>query len=219
PGVALELKDQRTKALRDLSGLVDISVAEGPRGTVAVSLAATGDALVSEDRAVALTTTTGANGYARIQVVRAGATVDVTDRIRGGTLGGQLRLRDDLGAAYQSDLDRLASDLITRVNALHSAGVDGHGGAAGNLFTPTAPGASAAATIAVSAAILADPRLIAAGTTAASGDGSNALAIAGLEQQGSAALGGATSAGFLASLQTRLGNDSATAGSSFETAR
>lgn len=218
-GAALDLKDARTVKLRELSGLVDISVADGARGTVSVSLAATGDTLVSEDRASALATTLDSSGLSRIQVSRAGATVDVTDRIRGGTLGGQLHVRDDLSAGYLASLDTLASDLITRVNALQALGIDGHGNPGGDLFTPTVPGTSAAATISVSAAVLADPGLLAAGTTGSAGDGANALAIASLETQASPALGGRTSASFLSELQTKLGNDSRQASSAFATAR
>ena len=216
---ALDLRDARSQKLRELAGLVDINVADGPKGSVYVALAGTGDTLVVEDRATAPAVTRDATGLARLVVNRGGASVDITDRIRGGTLGGQLHLRDDLAAGYQSNLDKLAADLISRVNTLHAAGLDAHGQPGGSFFAPTAPGASAAATIAVSSTVLADSSLVAAGGSASVGDGSNALAIAGLESQTSAALGGRTHTAFLAELQTSVGNDAQTASSGLQTAQ
>lgn len=214
-----ELRDARAVALRELSGLVDIHVADGPRGSLYVSLAGTGDTLVGEAIAYSPTLTRDSNGYARVLVSRGGVSVDVTDRIRGGKLGGLLGLRDGTAKTYADRLDAVASDLIARVNALHTAGKDLSGADGGNFFVPTAPGASAAATLSVSAAILSDPSLIAAATTASVGDGSNALAIAGLAQATSASLGGRTTSGYLADIQTQLGIESQTSSSALETGR
>ncbi len=216
---ASDLRDTRSRKLRELSGLVDIQVSEGPRGSAFVSLAGTGDSLVVDDAVRDLTVTRDADGMSRIQVTRGGSLVDLTDTLRGGKLGALLHVRDDVAKGYLSQLDALASDLISRVNAAHAGGTDGHGNAGGAFFTPTPAGASAAATLTVSGAIVSDPSLIAAGASASVGDGSNALAIAALERQTSAGLGGLTSSGYLADVQTRLGLETRSASSAFETGR
>ena len=218
-GEASEARDLRSEKLRQLAGLVDIQVADGKSGAVYVSLAGTGDALVTEEHVSAPTITRDSDGLARIQVTRGGATVDLTDRLRGGKLGGLLVVRDDRAGRYAGDLDTLAADLVARVNTVHRAGFDATGVAGGDLFVPTAVGASAAETLQVSAAILADPRKLAAGGAANPGDGSNALAMAALERQSSGALGGRTATGFLADLQTGLGLDTRSARSAIETSR
>ena len=95
-------------------------------------------------------------------------------------------------AETRTKLDTIAQTLVTEVNALHSAGYGLDGVSGRDFFDPA--GVSAG-TIAVSAAVKADPSAIAAGQDAAAqGDNSNALDIhdlrfAGLMESGTQTVG------------------------------
>ncbi|HEU4402949.1 MAG TPA: flagellar basal body rod C-terminal domain-containing protein, partial [Candidatus Polarisedimenticolia bacterium] len=137
---------------------------------------------------------------------------DITDRQRGGRLGARLGLRDDTIPASLGELDSLAADLTTRANALTTAATDLQGNAGTALFVPDPPAASGAAgSIAVNAALLSDPTLLAVSTSGAPGEGSAAAALAALPDQASVALGGKSAAAFLADGLARIGNSVARA--------
>ena len=102
--------------------------------------------------------------------------------IRSGQIAGQQELLTTVIPAYQTQLDDIAAVLANAVNAQHnnannsSGSYTANGQPAGDFFTGTT-----AATIAVSAAIQADPSQIAAAHTAtATGDGGVADAIANI---------------------------------------
>jgi flagellar hook-associated protein 1 FlgK len=91
-------------------------------------------------------------------------------------------------------LDQLAKTFVDQVNTQHTAGFDLNGAPAGNFFNPIGAVAGAAGAVQVTAAIAADPSLIAAAQTAAGapGDNRNALAMAGLQSIVFGALGNKT---------------------------
>ena len=109
---------------------------------------------------------------------------DVTAAIRGGTIGGQLAVRDGTLATAQSALDKLAYDLAQRTNGVHAAnaGLDGVTGR--TFFTPLASATGAASALAIDPAITSDPSKIALGAAGA-GAGSNAGALAIYQLAGS----------------------------------
>lgn len=132
------------------------------------------------------------------------------DQITSGQLRG---IKDVLAKlqGYADDLDRLASTLITEINGLHKAGYGLDGSSGLNYFTGTG-----AADIAVNSDIINDLNKVAAALTGdadgdgacdAPGDGSNALALAQLQNESIAGLGGITFGNFYKNLTARLGVD------------
>lgn len=97
--------------------------------------------------------------------------VPLTRKELSGQLGGLLDARDgSIGSAEQS-LDQLAFDLTTTINTVHQSGFDYFGNAGQPLMTPLAGVEGSALLMNVTEAIMADPRLIAAASTATGGSG------------------------------------------------
>lgn len=144
-------------------------------GHHAATLAATPDA------------TTGTN---RLEVVSGGVRRDVTATLGGGSVGANLKFRDVTVAQVGTQLDQLAYDVTTQVNAVHTAnaGLDGVSGRA--MFTPLTQVAGAASSIDLDPALAADPTRLAFGTPGAGpGDNGGALALFALGSQTVAAGG------------------------------
>ncbi|GAB4368053.1 MAG: flagellar hook-associated protein FlgK [Acidobacteriota bacterium] len=210
---AANLRDERGRLLDELSQLVPARVVIDEQGVANVYLTDSGDALVTATGARPLQLGIDGSGMHRVLARRASSGLDVTDLLRGqGELGGLIETRDVHVAAYRSELDRFASALIGEVNARHAAGFDLDGNAGLPLFEPDPPGADAAGTISVNAAILADPRLVAAaGAAGAPGDNRAALALSELRGLDLAGLGGTSLTGFVSELIADVGRDVETA--------
>ncbi|MCC7416266.1 MAG: flagellar hook-associated protein FlgK [Acidobacteria bacterium] len=182
------LEDSLGVAIRQLSALAPVAVMAREGGGADVSIGA-GRALVIGANPYALdVASSGLPGFATI----AAGGSDVTAELSSGTIGGLLRVRDTLVPGYQSQLDRLASDFASAVNAAHGAGFDGNGAAGQDFFTPPGAVAGAAAALAMNPAIAADPALVAASGTGAAGDNQAATAIAQLRDATAAGGGQAT---------------------------
>jgi flagellar hook-associated protein 1 FlgK len=145
--------------------------------------------------------------------VRSGAN-NITNLISGGEVAGFIEIRDQKIPTYLGDLDTLANTIINQVNTQHALGTDLLGNAGVNFFNPTpAPAAplvlpaGAARNFSVNAALVADPRLVAAGQSGEAGDNANALALAGLAAVKTLNGGTETFAEGFASLQFRVGTD------------
>ncbi len=136
-----------------------------------------GAVLVDGNRPAALEATTDpTTGLAKLEVTDGGSRRDVTSTISGGSLGGELRVRDGTLARARTQLDQFAYDVTTSMNAVHSAnaGLDGVSGRP--MFTPLAQAAGAATAIAVDPALDADSRLLATAAPG-TGPGNNAGAL------------------------------------------
>ncbi len=118
---ANDLGDQRDRALKNLSELVDITTIEDARGAVNVLVA--GNTLVSSARANHMTVTTTTDNEIVLQVE--GATGSIT--MDGGAIGGLIRMSESYGPAILSDLDRLAKNFILEMNRVHSTGIPADG--------------------------------------------------------------------------------------------
>ena len=144
-----------------------------------------GAVLVDGSHAAAMTTTADpTTGLSRVAVVAGGVSRDVTSTIAGGSLGASLKFRDTSVAQASSQLDQLAYDVTTQVNAVHTAnaGLDGVSGRP--MFTPLAQVAGAASSIAIDPALAADPsRLALAAPGSGPGDNTGALALYALGGQ------------------------------------
>ena len=172
---ALELRDQRSEVVRQLSELAGTRAVEGSDGMVTLAFA-DGRHLVTGTEAVKLEAVSGLpDGLATLMLD--GAPASLSDgRLRGlqdaiATIGEQIASLDDLAAA-----------VADRVNTVHASGSDLDGNDGANFFEMPGGGAPVTAgNIKVSAALKADPRgVVAAARNAGSGDGSVARELSGL---------------------------------------
>jgi flagellar hook-associated protein 1 FlgK len=177
---ANDLLDARQQAQDQLSQLTGALPISNDQGDVSLALPG-GQMLVSGDHATTLSAAAdpGNGGHVALQLpggekIPAGSV--------SGQVGGWLSARDGTLAAAASALDTLATDFASAVNTAHQAGyaLDGTTGHA--LFTVT-PGAGAASKLAVASDVLANPKLLAAASsaTAGPGDASNLQAVLGTE--------------------------------------
>lgn len=177
-----DLIDQRDVLLDELGRRSNVSWTDQPDGSVDVTTG--GGALVTGSAATTLVES------------------DFTS-LTSGKLAALVELRDTTLPGYLASLNGIAKSLADKVNSQHALGYDLASGAAGGTFFTYTPG-SEASTLGVSAAIAADPTLIAASDTAPgtpgaqTGNGSNAIAIAALA-------GDATISGAYVSLVNKIG--------------
>ncbi|HLK57575.1 MAG TPA: flagellar hook-associated protein FlgK [Chthonomonadaceae bacterium] len=176
-----DLEDQRDNLVDQLSQIADVQVVEvrdpqSNQDTGEVNVNVGGYALVQGDTANALPTqVTTSNGVLGL-VTPSNDTIP----LNGGNLYGLIKATT-LVSGYLKNLDSLASQFITSVNAQHSLGVGLDGQSGRNFFT-----GNNAATIAVSSTITSNLDTIAAAAapappnTFAPGNGDNATALAAL---------------------------------------
>jgi len=167
------LRDRQNILLGRLSELADVAVLSRADGGVDVTLAS-GRALVIGENSYTLDAPP--TGFATFML----GDVDVTAELTGGRIGGLIQARDAILPGYTTQLDQLAYDIATAVNALHATGFDATGAAAGAFFAPLGSVAGAAQSFAVDAALLADSRRVAASSTGAIGDNGIASQLAAL---------------------------------------
>jgi len=207
--IAAALRDRRTQVIQDLAERTGGIAVDAGEGVLGFELPA-GTTLVSGLSTIPLQTAKAADGTAR--VLAGGDGSDVTDRLRRGRLGGLLHVRDTALPATMTSLDTLAGDLIGRANAITAGALDLAGNPGVPLFTPAAPGgAGVAGKIAVNAALLQNPQLLAVSTSGAPGDGAAAALLAALESDPSAALGDRSATAYLIDLLGGLGTEIAQA--------
>jgi flagellar hook-associated protein 1 FlgK len=179
------------------------------KGNISMVLS-NGAALVSGINAGILSATPDGtnNGHLQVRLTRIGSTTPDNFSLS-GMLGGQLRgvldARDNGMRQALDALDTMAFDFGTALNTQHQAGFDLNGAAGQALFTlpVTAPGA--ARSISVNAAIVGNPSLLAASSTATTvpGDAGNILALLNTERQ--ALSTGADASGALSAIVANYG--------------
>jgi len=185
------LRDRRDLAATQLAGLVGGRARIDPDDRLRFVLSG-GAVLVDGDRAAKLEATPDASlgGMVRVDLVAGTHTRNVTAALDGGTIGGDLRFRDDASVQTADDLDQLAYDLATQVNATHraNAGLDGVTGR--DLFVDPTAVAGAAASMAVDPTVDSDPDAIAlAAAGAGPADNNGALAMLAMRDRPLAAGG------------------------------
>ncbi|MBW2645861.1 MAG: flagellar hook-associated protein FlgK [Deltaproteobacteria bacterium] len=116
--VANDLRDKRNILLNELSQYIDNKWFEQDNGSITV--------IVGKGQVMVL----GSESYdmsvdgAGVKLEGSGdSTVDLTDSIKGGKLGGWLDMRDEFIPKYKADLDSLAKSFIGEVNKIHTQGV------------------------------------------------------------------------------------------------
>jgi flagellar hook-associated protein 1 len=165
---ANDARDARDQSLAELSKLVDIRTIQDSLGTMTITI---GGTLVEARTGYSQLATQSVAGKLKIVTSDAKTTVDV----QSGELGGILGSLNTTLPAYQNKIDTMASALITRVNALHSAG--------SGLGTPPPTGinffvGTDARTIEVNSVIQQDLNNLAASGDGAPGNNDVALALA-----------------------------------------
>jgi flagellar hook-associated protein 1 FlgK len=196
-GVANDLRDLRESKLEQLAKLTDIQTSSAPDGSVNVTIG--GQQLINGKNVVDTLQTFDAGGGQMMVRTTTGA-VPLT--LTGGTMQGTIDARDGALQTMRTDLDTLASTVITQVNNLHQNGFSLTGSTGAAFFTGTD-----AATIGANAALVNDPSLVqAAGVAGATGDNSVALALAQLAQQPNGALNNQTFNGAYGKIVADLGN-------------
>ena len=202
------LKDQRTVAISQLSSLIGAVQTPASDGSIGVTVA-NGQPLVIGNTPYQVVVGNTSNGLATFSILGQ----DVTSQITHGEMGGLLAVRDTLVPGYQTQLDQLAYDVASQVNALHQGGFTGTGTTNQTFFTPLASVTGAASALAVDPAVVANSNLVAAGATNASGDNQNAQAIAALRTAKIASGASATASDAWAQFAYQVGSDTSTASS------
>ncbi len=201
-GTANDLRDLRQQKLESLAQLTNLQTSTATDGSLNISVG--GVAMVSGAK---LTDTLQAYdpGTGQLQVRAAGAGTSLS--LTGGAIAGAIDTRDGALGSLRTGLDSLASQLVSQVNSVYSAGYDLNGNTGANFFTGTD-----AASISVNPNLNNDPAQVqAAGVAGAAGDNTVALKLAGLAQQTTGGLGNQTFSGAYGRMITDLGNALSTA--------
>jgi flagellar hook-associated protein 1 FlgK len=167
-----DLQNQRDAAVQTLSGLVSVTAIDQPDGSVLLAcgglvLPTDGTAFATAAATIGPSSFTPGGGVPPITLNGQ----DVTAQLTGGSLGGEIALRDQTLPTVQANLDEFAETLSTRFAA---QGLTLFTDAAGNV--PAGGGAPVqssylgyASEIQVNPAVLAAPSLVRDGTTAVAG--------------------------------------------------
>jgi flagellar hook-associated protein 1 FlgK len=209
---APDLRDQRDSLVNDVATQMGASVVEDPSGSV--TLFAGGTALVSGDKASTLDVSLEPSGAMKFTVQNSGgAPNDITSGVTTGALGGLREARDVDIAQSASNIDQLAYDVSTSVNAVHQAGYGLDGTSGRPLFTPPTQVAGAAAAMKVDPSVEGQPNNVAASSSASDLPGGNGAALQ-LEALANQAIGtGGTPAQEFASITSQIGNAASSASS------
>ncbi len=178
------LRDQRDKVLLGLSSLVDVQTFFDGQGGLVVR--SSGTTLIEGGVAQAFEVDLASDGSLRLTVKDSGPPpMDVTSALTGGSLAAIKEVRDSDLASVATDLDQLAWDLGSALNAQHALGfgLDGVGGRP--LFAMSSGVSGAARAIALDVLLVGHPeRLAASGlATTIPGGSDNAVKLASLSQQ------------------------------------
>jgi len=131
-GMANDLRDQRDNALRTLSEFFPLQSYTDGQNQFVVSIEGVGSIVaggLSQELAVGSSVKAGSSsvdkGNAELFFAsRPG--IPFTDKVRGGTLGGLLKTRNDEIEGLEKQLDELAHGLVLATNAIHRRGFANH---------------------------------------------------------------------------------------------
>lgn len=193
-----DLLDQREVLVQKLAGLTNIELSTDSVNRYNITIS--GRTLISGSTVTNLYTEANPDHNGLYDVKWTDNNQNV--QFRNGAISGILEVRDDEITSYQSNLNDLASSLITKMNEVHQAGYGLDGATGVPFFSGTD-----ASDIEVSQQVQLDLRSIAASTNPQPGDGDNASAMAALMQKPIMNSGTATFATFYSSLIARLGVD------------
>jgi len=197
---------KRYQLLDELSQYIDFQQFESDDGTI--NLSSAGITILEGTSAASLRTEADPanDGLSKIVLTTAGGEeVNITGRIRSGSIKGALVARDEYIKNSLDALDELAYQITSDFNAIHSAGYGLDGNSGYMFFQPLTGIEDAASQIALSSDID-DPTHIAAAQEPVPGDNRNALALAGLRDALTMNGNTATYQDFLSSLIAQVGS-------------
>jgi flagellar hook-associated protein 1 FlgK len=196
-GDAGALEDQRQYDLQQLSQLIGIHQITNENNSLTITTSS-GAVLGAGDQNASLETSSS-GGVTHLLIGGVDQTAALTNA--GGQIGGALEARDSDIPDALKDIDQMAWDIGSAVNAQQAIGVDANGAAGSPIFALGSGVTGAAGAISV---VLSDPAGIAASASGAgSQDGSNARAIAALAS--AATVSGQTPVAFYAALVGNIG--------------
>ena len=203
---ASDLKDNRDRMLLDLSELVDVRTFTNGAGQMVVQGA--GTTLVEGDVARALDVGLDNDGMLQIFAVsKTGARTNVSNYVTGGKLAAVKETRDVDALSVLRNLDQLAYDVATGVNAQHELGYTLDGETGVSFFDVSGGLENAARNLKVHDDVVGQPTRIAAASTLAGvpGNADNAIALSQLSHNTLANGGTQTGAEAYGSLLADLG--------------
>ncbi len=204
---ASDLRDQRDQLVREVAQRIPVTTLDQGNGQMAVLLNGSQQLVSADGKVSQLSATADADGTIHIQKIAAGASIDVTNLVTSGSIGGELKASTGALADAKQKLDQLAYDISTGYNQVHQAGYGLDGQSGRNLFTAPTQVSGAAKAFSVSSDVAGNPdNLAAAGDVSVlPGDNRNALALSNLSSA-PIAMGGITVTEALASLVGSAGS-------------
>jgi flagellar hook-associated protein 1 FlgK len=159
------VQDQMDQLVLKLSALTSVSVTQTNNGETLTT--GNGTPLVIGSQSFALQTATGSDG---MQHVLDQTGDDITSSLTSGDLGGTIQTRDTTIPGLLTQLDTLANQFATAMNAAQAKGYDQNGDAGQNLFTVSSTVSGSASSIKMA---ITDPALIASSSDGTSGSNGN----------------------------------------------
>jgi len=198
-GTANSLLDTRDQDLANLSQLVNIQTSTSTGTGSAVNISIGGQTLVSGAQSLdQLQAYDPGNGQLQVKTANGGVPLTLT----GGSIQGTIDARDGTLATLQSNVNTLASTLITQVNGIESPGYSPTGTTGTAFFTGTG-----ASDIAVNSTLVNNPALLQSSASASSpSDNSVALQLADLSSTTQSDLNGQTFSASYDATVASLGN-------------
>ena len=131
-GMANDLRDQRDRAVRTLTEYFPISTYSDNEGQFVVSIEGVGSIVaggLSQELSVGSMVKPGGNSADKgdVQIFFASRPgVSMSDNIKGGILGAQLKTRNEEIGGLEKQVDELAHGLVLATNAIHRRGFANH---------------------------------------------------------------------------------------------
>lgn len=179
------LWDQRDELISQIAQEANVSIQKDENGSIRVLIG--GQTIVAEEWSAKLATKRDENndGLSRITLNDNSISLDITDDITEGSIGGTLKIRDENAVSYLESLDDLAYTFIQEINTIHSQGYGLDGQTGRNLFTPAAIAEGSAFSMTLSSDLKGNPNAVAAAmsSSATAGDSSNAINLYELGNQ------------------------------------
>ena len=131
-GMANDLRDQRDRAVRTLTEYFPLSTYSDSKGQFVVSIEGVGSLVaggLAQELSVGSTVKDGGNSADKgdVQIFftnRPG--VSMSEKIKGGLLGAQLKTRNEEVVGLEKQIDELAHGLVLATNAIHRRGFANH---------------------------------------------------------------------------------------------
>lgn len=167
------VQDQMDQLVLKLSALTSVSVTQTDNGETITT--GKGTPLVMGSQSFALQTATGSDGMQHV-LDQNGS--DITSSLTSGDLGGTIQTRDTTIPGILTQLDTLANQFATAINAAQAKGYDQNGDAGQNLFTVSSTVSGSASSIKMT---VTDPALIASSSDGTSGSNGNLINLTAVQ--------------------------------------